>query len=113
MSYRLERNTELYPLQAGGTVVNFRSRFQPDLCNRMSKLPATEGRRSVLIYATAGLSDRHMPWSPKEFGNIIWVNTFLMLCRFFDIFSGKLPIDLPEISLVQWSIYLLPCLLNF
>ena len=41
---------------------------------------------------------------------------FSLLCvfsRFFDIFSGKLPIDLPEISLVQWSIYLLPCLLNF
>ena len=32
--------------------------------------------------------------------------------RFFDIFSGKLPTDLPEISLVQWSIYLLPCLLK-
>ena len=23
---------------------------------------------------------RHVPWSPKEFENIIWVNTFPMLC---------------------------------
>ena len=27
-----------------------------------------------------GLTDRHVPWSPKEFENIILVNTFPMLC---------------------------------